>query len=239
MRVFIFAIILLSASRIASAPSGQGVVIWNVGQGQWVTVIEGGTCYHFDMGGEFFPWVRLKGVCGFRENKILLSHWDWDHIGALAQSKLKRSLPDLCLLKPPLGPSKKRKELMVKRIPRCKEGLQNLSAWQPQNALNSNDSSQVFKYRDVLLPGDSSKIQERVWSQAPWVKSSRYLVLGHHGSNTSTSAELLKQLPYLRMSFSSARWRRYSHPHPATVARLKMSHTPLLRTEDWGNIWIE
>jgi competence protein ComEC len=41
------------------------------------------------------------------------------------------------------------------------------------------------------------------------------------------------------MAIASARWKRYHHPHAEIEALLKQRHIPMIRTEDWGNIWFE
>lgn len=70
------------------------------------------------------------------------------------------------------------------------------------------------------------------------LKSVRVLALGHHGSRTSTSKDLLKELPNLKLAIASARKRRYGHPHRETVEALGKFKVPILSTEDWGNIVI-
>lgn len=239
MKLLVMVIILLSASQIAPSTLARGTVIWNVGQGQWITIAEQGTCFHFDMGGEFFPWEKVKKLCGARVNEVILSHWDWDHIGALAQRKIAKALPDICIRLAPLGLSSPRKMHMLKTFRPCEGPRPLISSWTPPLSKNSNDSSRVYLFKNILMPGDSTKKLEALWSKTPWISSAQVLILGHHGSNTSTSEGLLKRLDGLKISISSARWRRYSHPHPQTMARLKKFHTPLLRTEDWGHIWLE
>ncbi|KYG63078.1 hypothetical protein AZI86_15270 [Bdellovibrio bacteriovorus] len=239
MKTLVMFVILFSASRIAPATLARGIVVWNVGQGQWITMPEQNTCFHFDMGGEFFPWESLKKLCAHRANEVLLSHWDWDHIGALAQSKIIKTLPDICIRFAPRGPASPRKVKILKKFRSCSTEPLSISSWTPPLSKNSNDSSRVYLFKNILMPGDSTKKLEELWSKTPWVASAQVLVLGHHGSNTSTSEMLLNRLANLKISISSARWRRYSHPHPQTIARLKKFRTPLLRTEDWGHIWLE
>lgn len=237
MRLAVVMILLFSASHIAPSPSSRGVVVWNVGQGQWVSFVEPERCYHFDVGGEFFPWKQIQAACGRRENWISLSHWDWDHIGAIKHPRFGRALKQVCLFHRPLGKSSARKQALLNPLPACAKNPGALFHWYPQNHRHSNDASHVFQYKRVLLPGDSSAIQEKIWSSLPWLPSTRILVLGHHGSKTSTSESLLARLSQTKMAVSSARWKRYSHPHPQTQMRLRKYRIPLLRTEDWGNIW--
>lgn len=239
MKTYVMLIILLSATPLGLSTPARGLVIWNVGQGQWITIAEQNTCFHFDMGGEFFPWEKLEKLCRRRTNEVILSHWDWDHIGALGQSRLLKTLPDICIRSAPLGTSSPRKMKIIKKFRRCPGEVPGLSSWSPPHSKNSNDSSRVYLFKNILMPGDSTKKMEEVWSKVPWISSARVLILGHHGSHTSTSDALLNRLASLKISISSARWRRYSHPHPQTLARLKRFNTLLLRTEDWGHIWLE
>lgn len=243
MKYFILILILLSASITRNATVQFYTVVWNVGQGQFISSITPSSCMHFDMGGEFFPWKKLFSHCKDKPNLAFLSHWDWDHVGALG--KLKRTanspLKELCIALRPLGTATEAKMKLLASFPSCESSLKKLPLhiWQPQTGGDPNSRSQVLLSKDVLVPGDSPVHQEALWLHQPWVKQSRILILGHHGSQTSTSQELLKSLRNLKMAVSSARWRRYHHPHPVVEARLSKARVPLLRTEDWGNIWIE
>lgn len=246
MKQFILGLIFISPSITQHIPAQSYLVIWNIGQGQFISDITATTCSHFDMGGEFFPWRKISAQCNYKINRAFLSHWDWDHIGAL--SKLKNSfLGNLCIAIRPLGFATSKKMKLINSFPVCPaySTHEMPKIWQPLNKRNSkskadsNAKSQVMLTRDILLPGDSTTDQEKLWSRLPWIKKTRILVLGHHGSRTSTSQELLVALPNLKMAVSSARWSRYRHPHPLIEARLGQASVALVRTEDWGNIWIE
>jgi competence protein ComEC len=103
----------------------------------------------------------------------------------------------------------------------------------------SNELSQVFLAAGFLLPGDSTKKEELAWGSLLPQGLPRVLILGHHGSRTSTSEFLLNHLPLLKLAISSARWRRYQHPHAQVLALLRKHKIPILRTEDWGSVWFE
>lgn len=244
MKIFILLSILLSASFTSDVPARFYTVVWNVGQGQFVSAISPSSCLHFDMGGEFFPWKKIFAQCKDKPNFAFFSHWDWDHIGALNTLKHSNSISkEFCIALRPSGTSSKHKMKLLNSFPSCSpsDNKISLNIWTPKitSKSSSNDGSQVLFNKNVLIPGDSPIQQEKIWSHRPWVKQSRILVLGHHGSQTSTSSELLDSLPNLKLAISSARWRRYHHPHPLVEARLNKERIPLLRTEDWGNIWIE
>ncbi|MEK2645949.1 ComEC/Rec2 family competence protein [Bdellovibrio sp. BCCA] len=240
MKYLVFLIVTLSASLLTDLSAQSYVVVWNVGQGQWVTAVSPSNCIHFDMGGEFFPWGKILNSCATKKNFVFLSHWDWDHIGALSKNPVRSQLKDLCIFLPPLGSSSTRKMELLKNFRSCEAAsASDMDIWTPLKNKNSNEQSRVVLYRNILLPGDSPSSQEKIWRHLSWVHRSRVLILGHHGSATSTSAELLQSLPSLKLSISSARWARYKHPHSTTEYRLIKRHIPLLRTEDWGNIWLE
>ncbi len=226
-------IIGLSLSLHDSGPTQ--LIVWNVGQGQWVTLKQTNECLHFDMGGEYAPWKAIMNACRRLPNRISFSHWDWDHIGF--SPKLNRFLPQSCVLRPPSGKSNSKKKLMLARLPSCREMNQPFLEWSPTKAHSANSASRVFLWRDVLIPGDSDKGQEAIWqSQLPKTTFTRVLILGHHGSRTSTSKRLLLKLPNLKMAIASARQSRYGHPHPEVIQKLEEQKIPLLSTEHWGNI---
>jgi competence protein ComEC len=238
MRIFVIFFILLCATPLTDPSFGQRYfVVWNVGQGQWTTWVEPGRCLHFDMGGEFFPERRIERACAGKENFVFLSHWDWDHVGLLG--KARRFLKKICLARGPLGRSSRRKELLLP--PPCTHSPSLQGMWIPAWAKNkkTNDLSQVFIENDFLIPGDSPQKAEKIWAAELPLQNARFLILGHHGSKTSTSEFLLRRLPRLRIAVSSARWGKYHHPHAETIHRLNKFRTPLLRTEDWGSIGFE
>lgn len=238
MKYFFFVLLSLSASQISLDLSPRKYfVVWNIGQGLWTTWAQPEECWHFDMGGEFFPWTKIQALCGRKLNRVFLSHWDWDHIGAL--SKAARYLPDICLAAGPLGRSSARKEsLLPKKSCPIDSGVWK---WQPRLTAptKSNERSQVFATQNFLVPGDSTQSEEKIWGPLITKQKIQFLVLGHHGSRNSTSEHLLKQLSSLKLAIVSARWKRYRHPHHETLARLQKSKTPVLRTEDWGSLWFE
>lgn len=242
MKFFILCLILFSASLVSDEkPHRSYFVIWNVGQGQWTTAITSSECLHFDMGGEYFPWRKILQQCADKKNFVFLSHWDWDHIGALSKTSWVRQFSHLCLALRPLGTSSSHKMQILNQIPPCAPDKlpESVKIWSPALQANSNAESHVIRYKDILIPGDSPATQEKLWRRVSWLQDIKILILGHHGSRTSTSEDLLKSLPSLRTGIASARWARYHHPHSAVEYRLHQRRVALLKTEDYGNIWIE
>ncbi len=220
------------------------LIVWAVGQGQMVTYLSDKYCHHFDMGGEEgkFPKKKVFKLCRNKKNKVHYTHWDWDHIKFSSQAK--RIFPSLCrVVLPGQGlPQSRKKRRMIQRIPPCI--AQNHSSikellWpdtiQPKN---SNESSRIFVVKNrVLIPGDSNNRMEKYWSHLI-EDPIQVLIVGHHGSSSSTSNFLLTSLPHLNLAVASARKRRYGHPHFRTVRRLNNKGVLLLSTEDFNHIRI-
>lgn len=223
------------------------LIVWNVQQGLWVTVLTERTCFHFDMGGEKIP-PPVYHWCRQRKNELRISHGDQDHIQFLAWAA--RALPNLCLAAAPLDNLSQRKKERLSWIKPCLPdevsafGIREITALPAH--LKSHDHnllSRVFIFEtadgSVLLPGDSVLKGETLWlKRLRWADHVRILVLGHHGSRTSTGDELLEKLPDLTLAIASARNAKYGHPHPEVVRRLLNHQISVLKTEDFGHIAI-
>lgn len=234
-RLCLFCLVFLFGSTL-TLETPLELIIWNVGQGQWVTLLDDQACWHLDMGGEFAPWKEIMQRCRRRPNRISLSHWDMDHIGFLRAAR--RHLPQLCLIHRPEGVASAAKMAMLEPVPTCLQESP-FADWSNPNGKTANAKSWVVLWRQVLAPGDSPRDQEKKWiHKIVGLSDTRILILGHHGSQTSTSRELLHHLPQLKMAISSARYRRYRHPHSEVIRELEELKIPLLRTEEWGSIHI-
>lgn len=237
-RACVFNLILLLAVPIAREGHSR-FIVWNVGQGLWTTMYAGAECWHFDMGGEFAPWGEILRLCRGTTNVVHLSHWDSDHISFTGRANYL--LPNICRAGLPAGEPSPRKKKMVRRMRECGHAIP-YQEWFPAGTGPSNDMSSIVAWNGVVIPGDSSKTAEKKWVPTlSGVESTRVLVLGHHGSRTSTGNLLLKSMPELRMAVASARRKRYGHPHEEVRQILNRKGVALLNTEDWGNLvfWLE
>ncbi len=227
-------------------------VIWNVGQGQWTTLVNADVCIHVDVGGETLIHLKnnLSKLCKHKKNRVYLTHWDWDHISFTRF--LFESYPEVCLARGPAVLTKDRGKLsLIKSLKICPLNgeatpVLDLNKNNPLyghliNKRNSNQSSQVFYLSSakILIPGDSPSSQEKIWMRNSELPKTTGLVLGHHGSRTSTSEELLNHLKNLVWAVCSSRKQKYGHPSADVVVRLHQKRTPLLSTEIWGNIIFE
>jgi competence protein ComEC len=106
-----------------------------------------------------------------------------------------------------------------------------------------NDRSLVLlaetSNRKVLLTGDLEASGEReILKLAEALGSTRIDILkvGHHGSTTSTSPELLRSLRPRLALISCGIGNRYGHPSDSVLRRLKRSNVPMLRTDLHGAV---
>ncbi len=207
-------------------------IVWNVGQGSWATWLQSNQCFHFDMGGESSPIKRVYKLCGGKMNHIYLTHLDYDHIRFLR--RFASMVPRLCLHYPKLL-----KKAWMKKIKPCSfpfKGIRQISLGKKGD--NSNEGSVVYLIAgQVLITGDAPISQELKWyRQIPG--RLRILVLGHHGSKTSTSVKLLDWVRP-RMAVASARKNKYGHPHQKVIRKLSQRKVPLLRTETLGHLFFK
>lgn len=214
--------------------------MWNVGQGSWSTLVNSKTCHHFDMGGDFSPLERVKKLCKNKENKLYISHMDWDHISFISQSL--RDLSSFCLAHQARRNLKKDRYLQKLKVCSKKNDEAVRKVFTPQShKLTENESSHIFIANDIfLVPGDSTSKMEKKWIRK--IDNSlriKTLILGHHGSLTSTSQALLQRLPNLKVAIASARKKKYGHPHIKVVQRLRQRRISLIKTEVWGHLIFE
>lgn len=110
-------------------------------------------------------------------------------------------------------------------------------------AKDSNDSSCVLRVlagKDAfLVTGDLSKKGEQVLIDSYHDSlQSQILVLGHHGSKTSTSSSFLQSVAPAHVIVSAGFANRYGHPHPVVLTRAKLQ-AQVWRTDRKGSIVIQ
>ena len=240
--------LFLLPQTVERATKIEKLIVWNVGQGQWLTFVSSTNdrCLHFDFGGEKAPDLKtLSENCRDKENQILLSHADWDHRSFFKQILL---LPRLCVFPQSFPASlKTHKQFWVRlsEIPHCQVDKESRTIIIPERLSlktklkTSNHLSRILALQGVLATGDAPQKVENQLPSYLFEEKIRILILGHHGSKTSTSPKLLQKLKSLKMAVASARYQRYKHPHPTVTARLQKNKTPLIRTEQWGHLHFE
>lgn len=93
----------------------------------------------------------------------------------------------------------------------------------------------TYKEQSYLFMADAESQNEasRTWPQTNVLK------VGHHGSNTSSSEEFLKQVNPQIAIIQVGKDNDYHHPHKVTLNKLNKLSTLIYRTDEKGNILLE
>lgn len=106
----------------------------------------------------------------------------------------------------------------------------------------TNDHSTIlgvsFGTTDLLLTADAptKKISQAFQRWTTLTLPLEVLKVGHHGSRTATSVDLLKQLSPQQAVISVGENNSYGHPHPETLQALEQTHIPYSRTDQQGSL---
>ena len=236
----------------------------DVGQGQSVFVQDASLRMLIDTGGYYdeskfsigqnvvVPYLKSQGVAQL--DRILLSHLDQDHSGALAavlqQTRVKHLMANETLPQPTLSLQ------TDASFSRCHTGqtwqtseirLQILSPEPVDDQTiqyNRNEYSCVVYLellkanglRRFLIMGDAGwETEYQILQKYPDLKVD-VLVLGHHGSKHSSSYDFLKHYQPKIAVASVGYTNRYGHPSLETLSRLDALHIPLYTTIQSGTI---
>ncbi|MEP6714810.1 MAG: ComEC/Rec2 family competence protein [Terriglobia bacterium] len=105
-------------------------------------------------------------------------------------------------------------------------------------AAPKNDDSLVmrieFGANSILLTGDmEKKIEEKLYAEGA-LQHSDILKVGHHGSRTSSTGDLLDAVHPAFAVISAGFENSYGHPHPLTLAALEQRRIAFYRTDELG-----
>ena len=227
-------------------------------RGRWILVDTGPRGQKYDAGARVvLPYLRRRGVT--RIEALVLTHPDLDHIGGA--EAVVQSL-DVGYVMDPSQATGKDAYLGVleaasrdgvpwlearRDVSMTLDGVE-VSVLHPDGptpasygGTDANATSLVLLVRygefEALLTGDAPvDVEEAILNDLP--SDLEVLKVGHHGSNTSTSALLLARTsPELAVISVGAR-NRYGHPHADVVSRIAESGARVLRTDVSGDIVI-
>lgn len=118
-------------------------------------------------------------------------------------------------------------------------GIQVLNA--DSTASDNNDASIVLKAKygkvSFLLTGDADVAIENTMMSKYDVKST-YLKAGHHGSNTSSSANFINAVRPAGTVLSYGKDNSYGHPHKEVVSRLNYVKSKIYSTAVSGDVTV-
>lgn len=184
---------------------------------------------------------------------IICTHFDSDHIGGVDKVIEEFDVSRVCL-PPDRGKQKdlievinicKRKNIRVsplKSRDRVKLGddtkITILSPSSKKDDTNENSIVFLMQYKNqyMMFTGDASSNIEGEILASYRLPHICLLKLGHHGSKTSTSEELLNATKPNIGLVSCGYKNHYGHPHPDTLDRLHKYRTRVYRTDTNGDM---
>ena len=252
-------LLLPALANPGRTPAAGHVQAWlaDVGQGSAVLVRTAHHALLFDAGPSLGPdndagsrlLVPLLHGLGLRRIDLLvLSHADSDHIGGAAAVVRAFGRP------PALAsvPQSRLRQIGLERFQLCRAG----QAWnwdgvdftllhppQPASVAGaySNAASCVLRvasrHGSLLLTGDIERAQERALVRSGAALHSDLLLVPHHGSSTSSSAELLWAVMPAALAIQVGYASAYGHPHPLVLQRLAGSGAAIWRSDRDGALW--
>lgn len=233
---------------------GQGDCAVIVTPQSWFTrskviVFDTGGLKNYSTGSKILaPFLRTLGT---REIDLLvLSHYDFDHVGGVAALSEVCSAKQVILPKEFVNKDSERLLLTLSKnwkncdfilAERDKEYTLNNVRIKlidvPLNMTKGNGASTLaevsYKNYKMLFTGDMSEERE---SNLNGLGTYDVLKAGHHGSRNSSSENFLKQIRPRFTIISCGAANRYGHPHQETLERLHFYGSKVLRTDKNGCI---
>lgn len=233
--------------RLVFLAVGQGdAILFETVRGQRVLIDGGPDGVAAKVLERYLPWWDR------RLNAVVATHSDLDHIGGLEQILRNFEVGGLYMAKSiepkpaleDLVGSARRQAVPVWLLAddyrldfSAGSFLQLLVDLKPSTS-NENSLVSVLhdEEADVILMADVGFDEEgRLLAEWPTLRP-EIIKIGHHGSDLSTSEEMLLTWQPQQAVISVGRGNRFGHPSPRVLKRLERQGVPFLRTDEQGDI---
>ena len=238
------------------------VRVMDVGQGLAVFIEVNSELMLYDTGASYpsgfniadsvlLPYLKYRGVQGL--HSLVISHDDNDHAGGLLHLNQQLSIERLVYNNSSALPLLSDESCMQGQI-KSWHFLTIEQLWPQENKAAHNDDSCVVKISDgqhsVLLTGDiSTKVERQLVDfynvsgdtakVLPQSLKTDLLIVPHHGSKTSSSAEFLQAVAPTWAIFSAGYLNRWKMPVDAVVERYQQENIKTYNTSVHGMVTVE
>lgn len=227
------------------------VTVLDVGQGQCILLQASGKTYVVDCGGTAGEGAgekaarRLMSTGTYAIDGLILTHFDKDHISGAGQLLSRLEVGALYIprwededAEALLAAAGDRVQYVQEDLTLSWEGAE-LHIFAPLSQTTSNESGLSVLFTagecDTLITGDMSQKLERSLLETHSLPDIELLVVGHHGSGSSTGYPLLRVLRPEVAAISVGR-NSYGHPAAGTLARLMGEGVSIARTDRQGTL---
>lgn len=231
------------------------VTVLDVGQGQSVILQSQGSTFLVDCGGDYDQDAGEKGAehllsMGIDHiDGLILSHYDRDHVGgvpylaeriAIDRIYLPRTVDEEQILPVLLDTTADSEQIWLDSDLEIPLERGSIRIFAPDGTKSGNEScaSVLFhseKY-DTLIINDMNAAAERNLLDTRELPDLELLIVGHHGSDTSTSAELVYRTAPDHAFISVGADNSYGHPAPEVLNRLRLYGCAIYRTDLQGDL---
>ncbi len=231
---------LISPSQDQIKEGYAQVWVLDVGQGQavWVRTAQHSLMYDaapfmagFDAGERIVVPV-LRGFAQTHLDELLISHADADHAGGAPAILAALQVGRVVSGQPEEHPAHFSAQTCLEQQWQWDDVW--FWRWQWQHGQGSNQKSCVLliaaQGERILLTGDLDAAGEAaLLADWPWLKAD-WLVVGHHGSRTSTSKRFVQAIEPRYALISRGKHNSYGHPHPQVLANLQRAQVQVYDT---------
>lgn len=241
----------LTASWAEPLTDDVRMTVLDVGQGQCIILQSEGKTFLVDCGGDSDTIAadaaaeQLLSMGISRLNGIILTHYDRDHAGGIA-NLLTRLDTDVLYLPECVDAEGTSEQLfvlenamLVEDHTRITFGDTSITLYTTDFGTTSNESGLCVLFQrencDILITGDRNAYGERDLLRQTALPDLEVLIVGHHGSKSSTCIELL-EAGRPDIAIISVGDNSYGHPTQQVLDRLTDFGCEIYRTDENGTV---
>ena len=250
---------VIALPRLEASGEKMEEIVVDVGQGASAALVSGGSAVLVDCGSSN-SWIdagdraadALQTLGYNRIDKLVLTHYHSDHANGLPTLFARIEVGELVLpdieagdaLRAAVESEAERYGIPITYVSEKREfalGNADVTVFPPLGSGSGNEECLSVLCTcgdfDTLILGDMEKSTEKALLAYAELPKTEVLLVGHHGSGTSTSKELLDALQS-GAGIISVRSNSYGHPSDGVLARLSAAGMDIYRTDSGGNITV-